>query len=291
MFAQKSVEAGLCNPSDLVALLNNNTTAQAEFSWALFEDLLFRVTNEEITIYDGRNNQLIDEYYSLNFRSWGDAESHAMALARYCDERNIRFVDREALRPGSLNKLTQYVNLHYAQVPIPPTIMGHGLSLLRAYREQGFGYPMIAKSAVGTRGQSNYLIKNEQELHEVLAKHDVAFVLQRFIPNKGDYRVLVTGDRVSFILHRQSAEGSHLNNTSQGGTPTPVPIESVNPEVIQLAVRASKYFVRDFGGVDIVEASDTGKFYCFEVNRSPQIEHTAFANEKAQVLADFLAED
>lgn len=291
LFARKSVENKLCDPKALIELLNQQVTTEASFVWALFEDLVFYVTNDEISVYDARNDMPIDSYHRINLRFWGDAQGHAMALARYCHERGVQFIDGEALRPGSLNKLTQYVNLHYADIPIPRTIMGHGAAAAAMYEARGFGYPMIAKAAGGTRGQNNFLIQSASELRKLLASQELAFVLQEFIPNQGDYRVLVTGDTVRFVLHRRSASDSHLNNTSQGGIPMRVEIAQVDPEVINLSVRAAQYFSRDFAGVDIVQASDTGKFYCFEVNRSPQIEHTMFEADKAQVLADFLASD
>lgn len=289
LFAQISINNKLCDPPELIRILNQNVSTDTEFYWAALEDLLFDVSNNSIGITDIRNGHFLDEYSVVNFRFWGEAQGHAMAAARYCHERGIRFVDTEALRTGSFNKITQYVNLHYAEVPIPKSLIGSGDNLLASYAERGFVFPLIAKSVAGTRGKDNYLVHTHEELAEILTHAEKAFVLQEYIPNTGDYRVLVTGDTATFVLHRQATTSSHLNNTSQGGKPTPVPIESVNPKVISLAIKASQYYGRDFGGVDIVESSVDGSFYCFEVNRSPQIEGTAYADEKAKVLADFLA--
>jgi glutathione synthase/RimK-type ligase-like ATP-grasp enzyme len=146
------------------------------------------------------------------------------------------------------------------------------------------------KDKSGTRGQGNYLITSQEHMEQIVAQNpDITFVLQEFIANNGDYRVLVTGDEVKLVIHRLANTDSHLNNTSQGGTATIVPKDVLPVKVLDDCVRASKFFGRDISGVDIVKSESDGAYYCFEVNRAPQIDHASFETEKAAVIAEYLA--
>lgn len=287
LFAKSSVEKKLADPAALAALLQSTGAMNAV--WAYLDELVYVVNNESVDVYDTRNNQSITSYDVVYFRYWGALEGHAIAAARICKLRGVPFIDAEVLRRGSQNKLTQYTNLFEAKVPIPKTIMADGTLLLVTYQRYGFTFPCIIKDKAGTRGKDNFLIKDEAHLRETVAQYPgVTFVMQEFIPNDGDFRVIVAGDRVVLTIHRQANGDTHLNNTSQGGSAKIVPNDTLPQSVQEDCIRAAQFFGRDFAGVDIVQAKDTGKYYCFEVNRSPQIEHATFEPEKASVLAEYL---
>ena len=148
-------------------------------------------------------------------------------------------------------------------------------------------FPFVAKDARGTRGSTNFLIESSDQLAKVLTEHtEKTFVLQQYIPNKGDYRLFVTGSKVALAIYRESRDG-YLNNTSQGAKARLVSVAEIKPEMIEDAIQASKFFGRDIAGVDMVIDSDN-KHYCFEVNRAPQIENSSFEQDKARAVAEFL---
>lgn len=289
LFAKSSVQKGLAHPADLCDLLNKadrGVTAQ----WAYLDDLIYVIENDKVDVYDHRNQCSISDYSVVYFRYWGAQEGHAIAAARICKLIGVPFIDEEVLRRGSQNKITQYVNLHEANVPIPRTLIAGGDLLLEVHQDYGFDFPFIMKDKGGTRGQGNYLVKNQEQMRQVVADNPgITFVLQEFIENNGDYRVVVVGDEVKLVIHRLAVEGSHLNNTSQGGSAVIVPNDTLPVDVLESCVRASKFFGRDFAGVDIVRSESSDAYYCFEVNRAPQIEHASFETEKAAILAEYLA--
>ncbi len=292
LFAKSSYHSKLTDPIRLSELINQ-AEADIQASWAYFEELLFYVDNQKVEVIDTRNAAAIEDYNSVYFRFFGDpaVTGHALAAARVCSLKSIPFVDSEVLRTGSQNKITQYINLHEAKVSIPRSLMGAGQLLGDYYEKYGFTFPFILKDISGSRGQSNYLVKTKDELAHILAKQpDTTFVVQDFLPNTGDYRVIVFGDQVKMIIERTAVDGSHLNNTSQGGGAKVVPVETLPEQVRADCVRAAAFYGRQIAGVDIVQSKADNQYYCFEVNRAPQIENASFESEKSQLLADYLAQ-
>lgn len=288
LFAKKAVDAQKAYPDDLAKLLND-ADPTAEVSSALFEDLLFALDEASVDVVDTASGRSLAEYDAIYFRYWGDAQGSALAAARFCKLKGVPFIDSEVLRQGSFNKITQYMNLYESGVPFPKTLIAPGSQLLARYKHYGFDFPFVLKSAGGTRGQDNYVVRDEAEMRAVIENNPMlTFVLQAFVPNDGDYRVIVMGDRVVMVIKRKAVGDTHLNNTSQGGSAEVVPVESLPAEVLDLSVRAAIFFGRQVAGVDMVESIGDGRWYCFEVNRSPQIEHASFEREKAAQLVRYL---
>jgi glutathione synthase/RimK-type ligase-like ATP-grasp enzyme len=148
------------------------------------------------------------------------------------------------------------------------------------------------KGLNATRGQDNYLVKSADELRARFAERpDTDFLLQEFLPNDGDYRIIVAGGQARFAMYRTPADGKHMNNTSQGGQAVLVNLGDVSRRILDDCITAAATFGRDFAGVDVVLHKDTGAYYFFEVNRSPQIESGMFVAEKAEVLAQYLYDE
>jgi len=288
LFAKTSVEKGKADPEKLARLLAAEAKS-LEIKWAFFDDLLFDITNEHIAIYDTRNDCLVSDYQVVYFRYWGEQQGHALAVARFCKLQNIPYVDSETLRTGSQSKITQYVNLHEAGVRIPKTLIGSIELLAQNYKQHGYDFPFIMKAVGATRGYDNYLVTDPTMLNKLLTQYpETAFVLQSYIANDGDYRVLVFGDEVRMVIERKAVAGSHLNNTSQGGSATIVPVDTLPADVLKDCVTAAQFFGREIAGVDMIRSSHDGKFYCLEVNRAPQIETASFEQPKAALLAEYL---
>lgn len=288
LFARQSVLEANADSIRLTQLLNS-TKADIEVSSAYFEDLVYFMSNERCEILDSVNNALLTEYDVIYLRKWEKAMGHALAVTHFCRQQGIPFVDREAFREGSFNKLTQYINLFEAKVAFPCTLIAPANELTKRYKQYGFDFPLILKSVSGTRGNDNYLVRDEQEMQRILTENDhLLFVMQEFIPNKGDYRVVVMGDEIVLVIERVASGETHLNNTTQGGNAKIVPISSLPVDVRAASVRAAKYLGREVAGVDMVESTADGAYYCFEVNRSPQIEHASFEMEKSELLARYL---
>jgi len=290
LFGRQSVISGDADPARLAQLLND-TPEEIRVDSACFEDLLFSMSEEGCDVVNTNNNASLTEYNIVYLRYWGNTQGHAIAVTHFCRQKDIPFVDKEAYRQGSFNKITQYINLFEAQVAFPRTLIADGEQLLARYIEHSFVFPLIIKSISGTRGKDNYLVHDEAEMREILTSNShLLFALQEFVPNNGDYRVIVMGNKVVSVIERKASGDTHLNNTSQGGSARIVENATLPPEVLEASVRAAQYFGRDIAGVDMVKSKADGRYYCFEVNRAPQIEHSSFETEKAKLLAAFLSE-
>jgi ribosomal protein S6--L-glutamate ligase len=288
LFGKGAAKEGKAYPKELAQLLSQ-ADERISVSFAFFEDLLFAVNNEIVDVVDTVHELSLLEYDVVYFRHWGEVQGAALAAARFCELKKIPFIDSEVLRQGSFNKITQYMNLHESGVSFPRTLIAPGPQLLTRYAQYGFDFPLVLKSVSGTRGQDNYVVRNELEMRHVLEDNaTLTFVLQEFIPNEGDYRVVVMGNKVVMAIKRRAAEKNHLNNTSQGGSAELVAVDSLPQQVLEASVRAAAFFGRQVAGVDMVQSKSNGHWYCFEVNRSPQIEHASFQDEKAIHLSAYL---
>jgi glutathione synthase/RimK-type ligase-like ATP-grasp enzyme len=289
LFSKQSFLDKKTDPERLAGLLNK--TNKGAFDYAFLEDITYFVSPENIELINSRNNQKLESYDAVYIRYIGylEAQAPGLGIARYCSIKNIPFIDRELLRPGSFNKINQYINLFEAGVSFPKTFIAKNDRIAEGIKQYGFTFPFILKGASGTRGQDNFLVKNEDELAKIIAEPSKGYyVLQEFIPNEGDYRILVCGDDVKLVIKRMASEGTHLNNTSQGGNAVIVENSSIAPEILADSVKAAQFYGRDFAGVDMVVSKTTGQHYCFEVNRAPQIENSSFEDEKAAFVAEYL---
>ena len=108
-------------------------------------------------------------------------------------------------------------------------------------------------------------------------------MLQEFIPNDGDYRILVAGDNILGI-ERKAVEGSHLNNTSQGGSARLVSQDVLPEGMIADARRIARHLDMTIAGVDALIDKHTGEYYFLEVNSQPQLMSGAYVNQKEQLI-------
>ncbi|HKR82456.1 MAG TPA: hypothetical protein VJR27_05685 [Candidatus Saccharimonadales bacterium] len=299
LFSKESVELGEADAEKLAQVLRDAAGAQGldlAVAWAFYDDLLHILSADGASIVDVVSGRDIADFDVVYQRRWGAVPEQALACAIYLKGKGVRSFDQETNRAGSKNKLTQYWRFWEAGLPFPVTAFG-GFgpardALLANLDVLPFGFPLILKGVDATRGQDNYLIQTHEELRQKLAERtDTDFLLQEFLPNDGDYRIIVAGGQPRFAMYRTAAAGTHTNNTSQGGEAALVDMRDISKNILDDAVTAAAAFGRDFAGVDVVLHKDTGAHYFFEVNRSPQIESGKFVEEKAKVLAQYLYDE
>jgi ribosomal protein S6--L-glutamate ligase len=149
-----------------------------------------------------------------------------------------------------------------------------------------FEYPFILKADNGKKGRNNYLVKDQAELDQILNDNlNIQFVAQEHIPNNGDFRALVLNDEISLVIERKAAEGTHLSNTSQGGSANLFDAVNFSHQVRTDIIKSAQVEGLQVAGVDIMFDNRTGKHYFLEVNRAPQIGTGAFANQKIAAYA------
>lgn len=275
-------------------------TIQTKCDYAIgeFEDLLF--------LYDGENLQVlladgvtdIASFDMVFLTSWfkpGMLEDVALSVSVYLDSKQVKMVNTEALYTRSRSKLSQYVYAALNDISVTPFLFSFNpkiLSAALATRWQ-FGYPVIMKGAQASRGDDNYFVKHQDEARNIADGVSMLsgpwLIVQSFVPNDGDYRIIVIEDRVAAVIHRQSQNDSHLNNASKGGDATLVAIEELPPEVIHQSIALAKLLRREVTGVDMIRNKNTGRYYLLEINNMPQLATGVFVAEKMKLLDEYFA--
>jgi len=154
----------------------------------------------------------------------------------------------------------------------PPTF---NLSLRRASRGTGeWRFPVIVKGSGGDRGTRVFKADNLEELEKLVrelrkseTKEGKRYMLQEYIENDGDYRVLVLGEKVLGVMKRsRQKEGEFRNNFSVGGK---VEVADLPKEAKEIAIRAAKVCGLAVAGVDLMSMG-ADEYVVLEVNKGPQ---------------------
>jgi RimK family alpha-L-glutamate ligase len=137
-------------------------------------------------------------------------------------------------------------------------------------------FPVILKGSGGDRGTRVYKADNLEKLEKLvkdLRKSETEegrrYMLQEYIENDGDYRVLVLGKRVLGVMKRSSTSAAEFkNNYSAGGK---VEVANLSQEIKDLAVKAADVCGLWVAGVDVAFRNyDLTKPVIWEVNKGPQ---------------------
>lgn len=207
------------------------------------------------------------------------------ALSCFCQQHHIAMLDDSfSNTDGKL-----YALWRFWQMDLPTARTAFGPDEFLVQQLGNFGTSAILKSVQGTKGKDNYLIQSAAELRQVLdANQDTNFVLQNYIENDGDWRIVVVNFEPKLAIYRSSHHRDFRNNTSVGGEATLVPLEKVDPKVLSLSVAAARALDIKIAGADILP-SQTGEYTILEVNRTPQLATGAFTEAKSKVLRQLIS--
>lgn len=174
---------------------------------------------------------------------------------------------------ASHDKYLTYLRLREAGVPTPKTYLAFGLEAAKAAAEK-LSYPVIIKPTDGSWGRFVSLAKSPDDLAAIITQRQAMeselhlYLVQEYVEKPGrDIRVTVVGDRAVAAIYRISS-GDWRTNTARGGKAEPVKID---PELEEIAVRASKAVGAHYSGVDVVE-SPRG-YLVLEVNGVPEFKN------------------
>lgn len=279
----------------MVRQLQQVSGEDALYTGANFEDLLFHFDGSQLTIVDSATGSDVASYDFVFFIGWFKTpplEDVAMSVAKYLEWHSVPFYNTEVLYTRSRSKISQYVIAALNDIAITPFLFAMNQELLIGQiKERGFYNPYIAKRINASRGEDNYVFQTSDDLDLVLRKtvseKPLYFVAQEFIPNDGDYRIIVVGGSVRMVIHRKAAEGTHLSNTSKGGSAELIDPTTLPPQMIEDSVRIATLVKREITGVDMIVHQETGKYYMLEVNNMPQLSTGSYVTKKAEMLSDF----
>lgn len=173
----------------------------------------------------------------------------------------------------SHDKYLTYLRLREYGVPTPRTYLAFGLEAARAAAEK-LSYPVIVKPTDGSWGRYVSMVKSAEDLETVVMHRQAMesdlhiYLVQEYVEKPGrDIRVTVVGDRAVAAIYR-IASADWRTNTARGGRAEPVKID---PELEEVAVRASKAVGTYYSGVDVVETPRG--YLVLEVNGVPEFKN------------------
>jgi glutathione synthase/RimK-type ligase-like ATP-grasp enzyme len=253
-------------------------------------ELTFVIDGQSARVYDTEQGYDLADFDLVVFRTMYGQPEACIAIAAYCRKKGIPYIDQYIPEVGNTKFSCAFIRWEH-NLPVPPTAYGPAAQVASLAASGAFGWPVVVKADRGKKGQDNFLAHTPEEVQRILTEHEgKRFVMQAFIPNKGDYRILVFNGKPKMAMLRQASGDSHLNNTSQGGSATLVPLEELAPEIIDIAITASSLERLAIAGVDIIIDAKTSRSYILEVNRAPQVATGGFADQKIQLYSQALQE-
>lgn len=247
---------------------------QAEFNTNNIQSEKIR-SRESILLIDGpyqirffyRNNEVLLDNTHVFMRLRGHDSHFCSLLAKMFSHSGTPFNDPVNTEHSNSNeKTTQAVILSQSGIPIPKTIICGSESF---YNNEdvimnNITFPCVLKTD-GSRGSRVWLVKSKTILTKILFKYDALYLIQEYIENTYDMRIIVYKDEIIGAVKRIGMDNFH-NNVSKGAT---VEGAELTDEEKEMAIQACRVCGIDFGGVDIMR-SPSGPVV-LEVNQGPQI--------------------
>ena len=141
-------------------------------------------------------------------------------------------------------------------------------SLFSMLKEKDFS---IFKAAVGSRGREVFDIRDFEEIGQMTEKSGKEiydYQLQKKINNQFDYRVIYLDGEIVGGIKRIAPKDDFRTNISLGGKAEY--FKDLPQEVKNMVLKIADLFKIDYGGIDIIQDLNTGRYYFLEINFSCQ---------------------
>lgn len=270
----------ITNPSDWTA-----TALIAAAKQKNITPITLNLQNVEVKIQNGvhysANDTDLSELDAVIVRDVGagtlEGVSFRFDILRQLEMNGTPVINTPQAIQNAANKYHSTCLLAQANLPVPQTRAVQSTEgALNALAEFGdavikpvFGYKGIGIVRIkdGTAFHPNNEPRPEpiEQLIDELIREKEMLYIQEFIANPGrDIRAFVVNDSVIGAIYRTAADGSWLNNLSQGGTAARC-VQS--PEQEEICIRAAETIGTVFAGVDIIEGPNGPVI--LEVNGTP----------------------
>lgn len=239
---------------------------ESNYELYCYEDVIFEISTNHTKAYlvtgDGRKTDL-REFDTVYLRSPANEPVRA-AVARYCQHFGVRIINSENCSLPLTSKLVQYVVAALNGIAIPDTFYCDDPVKRSDYASDFFGMSQggyVIKSVVGSNGRDNVKAKNLAELPNMSGS-----VIQRFVSNSYEYRVIIVNDEVALAYKKVNIGKAYQNNIARGGIRELVTL--LPPEVCEMAIRMANLSQREVAAVDIVYDEEEKVHRLFEINFS-----------------------
>ena len=172
------------------------------------------------------------------------------------------------------NKWMNQVIFKREEFNTPNTVrLNHSEGAKFAMKELGSDFPVILKTAVGSRGIGVMWVESEKALHgliQLLYREDefIDIILQEYIKTEYDVRAIVAANTLIGAIKRPIVDDDFRSNVSQGSEPE---VHELTELERTESLRAAKAVDGQIVGVDFIPAKnrEKDKPYMIEVNSTP----------------------
>jgi len=238
-----------------------------DYEYVDLKECVFYADGKHTHFYN--NNTKIDPKKGYFFIRRKDTDNfYAYLLTEFLHQHQADFNDAcNRSHTRSDGKIAQLIRLTEQGVPFPESFVcrPYSFTLHRDLIVEKIGFPCVVKRT-GARGEAVWFIDSEEKLMTKMeeAPFEVHLV-QKYMPNDYDVRVIVFEDQVIGAMTRSSDDG--FANTSYNAV---LELTQISDEEQQLALDVAKKSGVDFAGVDVVRTSEGLKVW--EVNKTPQLD-------------------
>lgn len=259
-----------------------------------WEDLVFVVSTGRVEVWFADEKFLPADIALVIAVGWYKSGKQliyrdiAFSFALLLKEYGVPFWNSEMVQQRSISKLSTMVQLALAGIAVPSTVASLTLDYAVGRMKK---YPYIAKAASASRGESNYLVASADDEVQLRKDEVQLFLLQDYLENDHDLRVICFGGEPSLVLRRSRGEGAttHLNNTSQGGAAGWIDVHEVSTQILTYCQKISKITGRELAGIDLIpDAGSPIGYSCLEVNAIPQLTSGTDVDRKMKALVHTL---
>lgn len=256
---------------------------------ASFEDIELFIKKGEVRAFV--KNKPFTDYRAIFFRRVGKKRSLAFILSNIAQKNGMFYVDRLYRLTSEPGKLKQTAALALNGISTPKTYFASIYTKKSIDSAEKFlGLPMVIKISRSRKGAGVFLAKSKKEALRIIKdalRNEI--LIQEFIPNNFDYRVLILGNALSCVIKRERPDKTNefRNNVYLGASEEFMDIPEVSTSIKKEALRAAQVADIQVAGVDIVIGPDN-KPYVFEINRSPAFTFDEKISNELGLLAEYL---
>jgi len=218
------------------------------------------------------------------FRSVGSELEWSKLLQLYAKKHKVPVVDEYLLTEGPLRRFKSVMSWQLAEAGVLYPKSAYVESLKDLEKElKVWKLPAIVKlSAGGRHGMGTFWVRELDDLeklkHVLEGRKEKAklgnkkvpifrgYLIQEYIKNDGDFRVMTIGYKCVGGFKRQVKEEKLILNKSMGKSQR----IDLPTDVVITAEKAAKVLGVEVAGTDLVRSVETGKVYIVEVNEAPQ---------------------
>ena len=250
------------NMKDLFTSIINNKLENSTVNFHNYEDISKIGRNYYI------NNLSLNNY---DFVFFGFVKRHttiATLLHNYFTVNNV-----PTLLYGTFdyvqNKAYDMELIEKLKYPYIPSILTTKIneSVLK-HIDRNFKYPVVVKDINLDKGTGVFKFNNKEDLLKKFPNYyNRIFLVQKFIQNTGDYRVIVLKNKAILCVKKEQPNNKEFRNNIANGS---IIVKSKLPEdVILMCEDISKHIKCDIIGIDVIYDEVDKIYYIMEINAAP----------------------